>query len=93
VAEASKLLENIYRAVNIALVNELKMCFDRRGIERTVVDCLAARRYAGRLEAIAARWRAEAAPRGSRRTVFTTALGALRSSRRLHAECAGAPSA
>jgi UDP-N-acetyl-D-glucosamine dehydrogenase len=33
VAEASKLLENIYRAVNIALVNELKMCFDRMGID------------------------------------------------------------
>jgi len=32
VAEASKLLENIYRAVNIALVNELKMCFDSMGI-------------------------------------------------------------
>ena len=32
IAEASKLLENIYRAVNIALVNELKMCFDRMGI-------------------------------------------------------------
>ena len=33
VAEASKLLENIYRAVNIALVNELKMTFDRMGID------------------------------------------------------------
>jgi UDP-N-acetyl-D-glucosamine dehydrogenase len=33
VAEASKLLENIYRAVNIALINELKMCFDRMGID------------------------------------------------------------
>jgi UDP-N-acetyl-D-glucosamine dehydrogenase len=33
VAEASKLLENIYRAVNIALVNELKICFDRMGID------------------------------------------------------------
>lgn len=33
VAEASKLLENIYRAVNIALVNELKMCFERMGID------------------------------------------------------------
>jgi UDP-N-acetyl-D-glucosamine dehydrogenase len=33
VAEASKLLENIYRAVNIALVNELKMCFDRMAID------------------------------------------------------------
>jgi UDP-N-acetyl-D-glucosamine dehydrogenase len=33
VAEASKLLENIYRAVNIALVNELKMCFDSMDID------------------------------------------------------------
>ncbi len=33
VAEATKLLENIYRAVNIALVNELKMTFDRMGID------------------------------------------------------------
>jgi UDP-N-acetyl-D-glucosamine dehydrogenase len=33
VAEAAKLLENIYRAVNIALVNELKLLFDRMGID------------------------------------------------------------
>jgi UDP-N-acetyl-D-glucosamine dehydrogenase len=33
VAESSKLLENIYRSVNIALVNELKMVFDRMGID------------------------------------------------------------
>ncbi len=33
VAEATKLLENIYRGVNIALVNELKMLFDRMGID------------------------------------------------------------
>ena len=33
VAEATKLLENIYRSVNIALVNELKMVFDRMGID------------------------------------------------------------
>ncbi len=33
VAEATKLLENIYRAVNIAMVNELKMVFDRMGID------------------------------------------------------------
>ncbi len=33
VAESTKLLENIYRAVNIALVNELKMIFDRMGID------------------------------------------------------------
>lgn len=33
VAEASKILENTYRAVNIALVNELKIIFDRMGID------------------------------------------------------------
>lgn len=33
VAEATKLLENIYRAVNIAMVNELKILFDRMGID------------------------------------------------------------
>lgn len=32
VAESAKLFENIFRAVNIALVNELKMLFDRMGI-------------------------------------------------------------
>lgn len=32
-AEATKLLENIYRSVNIALVNEMKMLFDRMGID------------------------------------------------------------
>ena len=33
VAEATKLLENIYRSVNIALINELKMLFDKMGID------------------------------------------------------------
>jgi UDP-N-acetyl-D-glucosamine dehydrogenase len=33
VAEATKLLENIFRSVNIALVNELKMVFDKMGID------------------------------------------------------------
>lgn len=33
VAEAAKVLENIYRAVNIALVNELKVLFDAIGID------------------------------------------------------------
>jgi UDP-N-acetyl-D-glucosamine dehydrogenase len=33
VAESSKLLENIFRAVNIALVNELKIVFERMGID------------------------------------------------------------
>ncbi len=32
-AEATKLVENIFRAVNIALVNELKMVFDKMGID------------------------------------------------------------
>jgi UDP-N-acetyl-D-glucosamine dehydrogenase len=33
VAEACKIVENVYRCVNIALVNELKMLFDRMGID------------------------------------------------------------
>lgn len=33
VAEATKLLENIFRSVNIALVNELKMVFDKMDID------------------------------------------------------------
>lgn len=33
VAEASKLIENIFRAVNIALVNELKIVFERMDID------------------------------------------------------------
>ena len=33
VAEAAKVLENIYRAVNIALVNELKVLFDEMDID------------------------------------------------------------
>src|SRR5262249_11224069 len=32
-AEAVKLTENIFRSVNIALVNELKIIFDRMGID------------------------------------------------------------
>jgi UDP-N-acetyl-D-glucosamine dehydrogenase len=32
-AEATKLLENIYRAVNIAMINELKIVFTRMGID------------------------------------------------------------
>ena len=32
-AEACKILENTYRCVNIALVNELKLLFDRMGID------------------------------------------------------------
>jgi UDP-N-acetyl-D-glucosamine dehydrogenase len=33
VAESAKLLENVFRSVNIALVNELKMVFERMGID------------------------------------------------------------
>ncbi len=33
IAEATKILENVFRSVNIALVNELKMIFERMGID------------------------------------------------------------
>jgi UDP-N-acetyl-D-glucosamine dehydrogenase len=33
VAEAAKLVENVFRCVNIALVNELKLAFDKMGID------------------------------------------------------------
>ncbi|NLH60997.1 MAG: nucleotide sugar dehydrogenase [Ignavibacteriales bacterium] len=33
VAEAAKIVENTFRGINIALVNELKMVFDRMGID------------------------------------------------------------
>jgi UDP-N-acetyl-D-glucosamine dehydrogenase len=33
VAEAAKILENVYRCVNIAMVNELKTLFERMGID------------------------------------------------------------
>lgn len=33
IAESAKLFENIFRSVNIALVNELKMLFDKMGID------------------------------------------------------------
>jgi UDP-N-acetyl-D-glucosamine dehydrogenase len=46
VAEASKLLENIYRSVNIALVNELKVLFDRMGINIwEVIDAAATKPF------------------------------------------------
>jgi UDP-N-acetyl-D-glucosamine dehydrogenase len=33
VAEAAKIVENVYRCINIAMVNELKMLFDKMGID------------------------------------------------------------
>jgi UDP-N-acetyl-D-glucosamine dehydrogenase len=33
VAEACKIVENVYRCINIALVNELKLIFDKMGID------------------------------------------------------------
>ncbi|MFN0136627.1 MAG: nucleotide sugar dehydrogenase [Phycisphaerae bacterium] len=33
VAESAKIVENVYRCINIALVNELKVLFDRMGID------------------------------------------------------------
>ncbi|MGA2470472.1 MAG: nucleotide sugar dehydrogenase [Solirubrobacteraceae bacterium] len=45
-AELSKLLENIFRAVNIALVNELAMLTDRMGIDIwEVVDAASSKPY------------------------------------------------
>lgn len=45
-AEAAKLLENIFRAVNIALVNELKMVYDRMGIDVwEVIDAAATKPF------------------------------------------------
>jgi UDP-N-acetyl-D-glucosamine dehydrogenase len=46
VAEFSKLLENIFRSVNIALVNELAMLSERMGLDiREVVDAAATKPY------------------------------------------------
>jgi UDP-N-acetyl-D-glucosamine dehydrogenase len=46
VAEATKLLENIYRSVNIALVNELKVLFDRMGLNVwEVIDAAATKPF------------------------------------------------
>lgn len=46
VAEAAKLLENIYRSVNIALVNELKVLFDRMGLNVwEVIDAAATKPF------------------------------------------------
>jgi UDP-N-acetyl-D-glucosamine dehydrogenase len=46
VAEMSKLLENVFRAVNIALVNELAVLADRMHIDiREVVDAAATKPY------------------------------------------------
>jgi UDP-N-acetyl-D-glucosamine dehydrogenase len=46
VAEAAKLLENIYRSVNIALVNELKVLFERMGIDVwEVIDAAATKPF------------------------------------------------
>jgi UDP-N-acetyl-D-glucosamine dehydrogenase len=46
VAELSKLLENIFRSVNVALVNELKMLCDRMGIDVwEVIDAAATKPF------------------------------------------------
>ncbi|MBN1441322.1 MAG: nucleotide sugar dehydrogenase [Planctomycetes bacterium] len=46
VAESAKILENMYRAVNIALVNELKMLLDRMGIDVwEVIDAAATKPF------------------------------------------------
>lgn len=46
VAEASKLMENIFRCVNIALVNELKVLFQRMGLDVwEVIDAAATKPF------------------------------------------------
>lgn len=46
VAEAAKILENVYRSVNIALINEMKVLFDRMGINVwEVVDAAATKPF------------------------------------------------
>lgn len=46
VAELSKLLENVFRSVNIALVNELKMLCDRMGLDVwEVIDAAATKPF------------------------------------------------
>lgn len=46
VAEAAKLLENIYRAVNIGLMNEMKMVTDKMGIDiYEVIEAAATKPY------------------------------------------------
>ncbi|MBI3461457.1 MAG: nucleotide sugar dehydrogenase [Planctomycetes bacterium] len=46
VAEACKILENTYRSVNIAMVNELKMLFERCGIDVwEVIDAAATKPF------------------------------------------------
>ena len=45
-AEATKLLENIFRSVNIALVNELKMVYEAMGIDiHEVIDAAATKPF------------------------------------------------
>ncbi|MHC4936763.1 MAG: nucleotide sugar dehydrogenase [Planctomycetota bacterium] len=46
VAESAKLLENVYRAVNIALVNEMKLILERMGIDVwEVIEAAATKPY------------------------------------------------
>ena len=46
VAEACKIVENVYRCVNIAMVNELKMLFDKMGIDVwEVIDAAATKPF------------------------------------------------
>lgn len=46
VAEAAKILENVYRSVNIAMINELKLLFDRMKIDVwEVVDAAATKPF------------------------------------------------
>ncbi len=46
IAEATKIVENVYRSINIALVNELKMVFQKMGIDVwEVIDAAATKPF------------------------------------------------
>jgi UDP-N-acetyl-D-glucosamine dehydrogenase len=63
VAEACKILANTYRAVNIALVNELKILYDRMGINSwEVIDAAKRSRSVSRRSIRDRAWEATAFP-------------------------------
>jgi len=68
VAESTKLLENVFRSVNIALVNELKVIFDRMGVDVWEVIRAAETKPFGFMPSIPGRGSADTASRSTRST-------------------------
>ena len=63
VAELAKLLENIYRCVNIAMVNEMKMLCDRMNIDVwEVINAAATKPFGFRPSTRAPAWAGTASP-------------------------------